>query len=129
MLGMLRLAAAALGLMLIGVGLWIVESTQRPLVYSADEMTIGAALLVAAFAIHRDTTRRRALLAAAWSAAAGLLYGVFFESFAGTRTALAEQIPAQTYTILVGSAMTFSFLGLFITVTLPRHSTLNRDGD
>ncbi len=98
--------------------LWRSWGADRPLPFVLDDMAIGCFLLVSALWVGVPTTRRRALFAAAWGFAAGMIYPSFFSKLIGPDDMQAGNWNPDVLTVLVGLAFLISLTGLTASLLL-----------
>ena len=91
----------------------------RPLAFVLDDMIVGIMMLTASVLVARPTVARRAYFAAAWGAAAGMLYGSFFGKLFDPAKATPGNFELGTLTALVGFAFVLSVAGLVASILLP----------
>ncbi len=117
-----RIAAALLGIILMGGELFRSWGMGRPLVFVLDDFCIGIPLVVTAFLMARDTPARRAAFAGAWGATAGMLYPSFFGKLIEptVEAAATTNIPFDMLTAIIGILFATSLVGLVASVVLRR---------
>jgi hypothetical protein len=91
----------------------------RPLAFVLDDFLIGGGVVVASLLFREDNLGRRAALAAAWGANAGMLYPSFFgKLLAGGNPQLQSNIPDGVLTALIGLAFGASLVWMVVTIAL-----------
>jgi hypothetical protein len=115
----LRFLAIALSLSLMIGEAWRSWGAGRPVMFVMDDMLIVGFLIAAAIAVGQDSLRNRTAFAAAWGAAAGMLYPSFFGKVFEPETAQAGNWNLGVLTILVGAAFIVSLAGMWLSITLP----------
>jgi hypothetical protein len=99
----LRIAAILFGLLVIA-GEIFRSWGERSIIWWLDDFMVGAALIVTAIFLSPETPQRRALFAAAWAFAVGIIYISFFD-----KIVLAE---------MVGPGVEWHRLNVFVTISL-----------
>ncbi len=116
MIERLRAAALIFGILLIGTAIWLEFSSTRPLILMLDDFVIGGSLIGASVVIYKDSTRRRALMSAAWALAVGKLYSSLM-----TRLFTPSDVEGAMFVILlIGLATLVALAGLVATIIMPR---------
>ena len=118
----LRALAVALAVSLMVGELWRSWGTDRHLLFVVDDMIIGVLLLIGAWAMKRDTVRRRALFCAAWGFSAGMLYPSFFGKLVDPAEVDAGNWSMSVLTALVGLALVTSVVGMVASIAKPIRS-------
>jgi len=119
---LLRALAVVLALALMVGELWRSWGAERPLMFVIDDQVIGALLLAGAWAMKRDTARRRALFASSWGFSAGMLYPSFFGKLLEPEQTNAGDWDTSVLTILVGLALVIAVVGMIASIALPSAS-------
>jgi hypothetical protein len=120
--GILRVLAVVLAVSLMAGELWRSWGTDRQLVFVLDDMIIGVLLLAGAWAMARDTVRRRALFCTAWGFSAGLLYSSFFGKLVAPSEVDSGNWNMSALTVLVGLAFASSVIGMVASIARPARS-------
>ena len=92
----------------------------RPLAFVIDDTIAGTLLIVSAWLMKQDTTRRRAFFASAWGVNSGMLYGSFFEKLIEPDTSDAGNFSFEFLTLAIGGAFLVSCIGTFLAIMIPR---------
>lgn len=91
----------------------------RPLAFVLDDVWIGGGVIVASLWFRAGDLRRRAALAAAWGANAGMLYSSFFgKVFAPPGEDFHTNYSADLLTALIGLAFFASLACMAATIAL-----------
>lgn len=117
---LLRGAAILLALSLMIGEIWRSWGAGRPVMLVLDDQLMGGFLIVAAWAVSRETLRTRAAFAAAWGVVAGMLYGSFFGKVFEPAKAQAGNWSLGVLTALLGVAFAVSLIGLWASMVIPR---------
>jgi hypothetical protein len=114
---------------LLGASLMIGETIRswgqgRPLLFVLDDFCIGIPLVLTAWLMGQPNPARRCAFAAAFAAAAGMLYGSFFgkvvELMAGAEGDFSSNLDGSFLTLLIGFAFAASLAGLVAAVVSAR---------
>jgi hypothetical protein len=98
---------------------WRSWGVGRPIMFVLDDQFAGALMLAGAWAMQRDTIRNRALFAAGWGVAAGMLYGSFFGKLIEPERATPGNWDLGVLTALLGVAFAVSLIGMAAAILLP----------
>ena len=98
---------------------WRSWGVGRPVMFVLDDQLMGGFLLVAAWAMTKETVRNRIAFAAAWGVNAGMLYGSFFGKVFAPEEAQAGNWDLGVLTWLIGLAFVVSLIGLWLSISLP----------
>lgn len=90
----------------------------RPWPFVIDDMLVGALMLWAVYMTRRPSTAGRRFLAAAWGAAAGMLYGSFFGKLVDPASSTPGNFSIGFLTAIVGIAFFISVAGLIASITV-----------
>lgn len=111
---------AVVGALALMIGeLWRSWGAGRHPLFILDDQLAGGFMLVAAWAMQRDTKRNRAAFSAAWGVASGMLYGSFFSKLIDPAHVQAGNWNAGILTALVGVAFAIALAGLWFSITFP----------
>ena len=116
----LRIVAILLGIALMLGESWRSFGHDRPLVFLLDDQIAGLMLIVSAYFMSKDTTRRRASFAAAWAVTAGMLYQGFFGKILSPETIDPGSFTAGQLVLLSGIALLISIIGAVVAIVHPR---------
>jgi hypothetical protein len=119
MMRALRILAVIGALSLMIGEVWRSWGVGRPLMFVLDDQFAGALMLAGAWAMRRDTIRNRALFAAGWGVAAGMLYGSFFGKLIEPQNANPGNWDLGVLTALLGIAFAVAIGGLTASILLP----------
>lgn len=120
-----RYISIFLALVLIGGEMWRSYGDGRHIMFKLDDVFAGAFMIYAALNFTSDTPARRAIFAAAWGAAAGMLYGSFFGKLLGGYPINSGNWNAGFLTLAVGVAFVGSLIGLVLAIKMPYGSNLS----
>ena len=110
---------AAIGAILIMTGeAYRSWGVGRPVYAWMDDMLAGSLMLVAAYRVGRPTVSNRALFAASWGVAVGMLYGSFFGKLFEPAQAHPGNFNLALLITLLGAAFALSIGGLIASVVL-----------
>ena len=115
----LRMLAVLLALSLMIGEVWRSWGVGRPVMFVMDDQLMGGFLIVAAWAMTKETVRNRIAFAAAWGVNAGMLYGSFFGKVFAPEEAQAGNWDLGVLTWLIGLAFVVSLIGLWLSISLP----------
>ena len=115
----LRILAVLFALSLMIGEVWRSWGVGRPVMFVLDDQLMGGFLLVAAWAVAKETVRNRIAFAAAWGANTGMLYGSFFGKVFAPEEAQAGNWDLGVLTWLIGLAFVVSLIGLWSSIALP----------
>jgi hypothetical protein len=99
--------------------LWRSWGTDRHILFILDDQFAGLLMLAGVWAMRTDTIRNRALFAAGWGVAAGMLYGSFFGKVVNPEAAQPGNWNLGVLTALLGVAFAVSLGGLAASILLP----------
>ena len=124
----LRITAALLALSLMIGELWRSWGAGRHWLFVFDDQWMGGFLLVAAWAVGRQTVASRAAFSAAWGVCAGMLYGSFTGKLVEPQAAQPGNWDLGVLTALIGVAFAVSLIGLWFSLRLPLEPATRSDG-
>lgn len=115
----LRIAAVLLALSLMIGELWRSWGAGRHWLSVVDDQWMGGFLLIAAWAVGRQTIASRTAFSAAWGVCVGMLYGSFFGKLIEPQTAQPGNWDLGVLTALIGIAFVVALAGLWFSLRLP----------
>jgi hypothetical protein len=118
----LRILAVFGALSLMIGEVWRSWGVGRPIMFVLDDQFAGLLLLAGAWAMRVDSIRNRALFAAGWGVAAGMLYGSFFGKVIEPERATPGNWDLGVLTALLGLALAISLGGMAAAILLPRQN-------
>jgi hypothetical protein len=118
-MNILRVLALTTALSLMIGELWRSWGAGRPLLFILDDQIVGVMLLAGVWAMRQDTIRNRALFSAGWGAAAGMLYGSFFNKLIMPQQETPGNWDIVILTALIGIALVVSIGGTLAAIMLP----------
>ena len=116
----LRIVAILLGLALMLGEIWRSYGHDRSLVFVLGHQIAGLMLIVSAYFMSRDTTRRRASFAGAWAVTAGMSYQGFFGKIVSPETIDPGSFTAGQIVLLSGIVLLVSIIGAVVAIAHPR---------
>jgi hypothetical protein len=123
----LRLLGLVGALSLMIGELWRSWGAGRHILFVLDDQFAGLLMLAGVWAMRRDTLRNRALFAAGWGVAVGMLYGSFFGKLIDPAHVQAGNWNAGVLTALLGFAFAIAIAGLVASIILPADSWTRND--
>lgn len=118
----LRILGAVGALSLMIGEIWRSWGAGRHILFILDDQFAGLLMLAGVWAMRNDTIRNRALFAAGWGVAAGMLYGSFFGKVINPASAQPGNWEVGVLTALLGVAFAISLFGMAASILLPGES-------